>query len=96
MSYNTKEPSCKQVIISMNNNSIIGFIKDLSTHVMNINRILKNIKSSTMANFICIDSKDIIIITNNIVSLLDLQAIKQYIKSIVSVEYDQVQSPRLP
>ena len=48
-----------------------------------------------MANFICIDNKDIIIITNNIVSLLDLQAIKQYIKSIVSVEYDQVQSPRL-
>jgi len=72
----TKKPSHKQVIISMNNNSTIGFIKDSSTHIVNINRILKNIKSSTMADFIHINSKDIIITTNNIASLSDLQAIK--------------------
>jgi len=80
----------------MNNNSTIGFIKDLSTHIVNINRILKNIKSSTMADFIHIDSKGIIITTNNIASLSDLQAIEQCVKSIVSVEPDQVQLPRLP
>ena len=62
----TKKSSCKQVIIPINNNSAIGFIKDLSTHVVNINRIFKNIKSSIMADFICIDSKGIIITTNNI------------------------------
>jgi len=82
----TKGPSHKQVIISMNNNSTIGFIKDSSTYVININRILKNIKSSTMADFICINSKSIIITTNNIASLSDLQAIEQYVKSIVSIE----------
>ena len=92
----TKGPSHKQVIISMNNNSTIGFIKDSSTHVININRILKNIKSSTMADFICINSKSIIITTNNIASLSDLQAIEQYVKSIVSIEPNQVQSPKLP
>jgi len=92
----TKKPSCKQVIIPMNNNSAIGFIKDLSTHVVNINRIFKNIKSSIMADFIYIDSKGIIITTNNITSLSDLQAIKQYVKSTVSVKPDQVQLPRLP
>ena len=62
----TKKSSCKQVIIPINNNSVIGFIKDLSTHVVNINRIFKNIKPSIMADFICIDSKGIIITTNNI------------------------------
>ena len=86
----TKRLSCKQVVIPINNNSAIGFIKDLSTHVVNINRILKNIKSSTMADFICINNKGIIITTNNIASLLDLQTIEQYVKSTVYVEPEQV------
>ena len=79
----------------MNNNSATGFIKDLSTYVFNINRVLKNIKSNTMADFICVDNKSIIITTNNIASPLDLQAIEQYVKSIVCVESEYVQSPRL-
>ena len=68
----TKRSSRKQVIVLMSNNSTSGFIKDLSTHIININRVLKNIKSSTMADFIYIDNKGIIIITNNITSLSDL------------------------
>ena len=73
-----------------------NFIKDSSMHVFNINRSLKNIKSNTMADYICVDSKGIIITTNNIASLSDLQAIEKYVKSISSVDADQVQSPRLP
>ena len=67
----------------MNNNSVTSFVKELSTHIININRILKNIKSNTMADFIHVENKGIVITTNNIASLLDLQAIEQYIKSIV-------------
>ena len=67
-----KRPLQKQVIVPMSNNSIMGFIKDSSSHIVNINRILKNIKSSTMADFIHIDNKSIIITTNNIVHLSDL------------------------
>ena len=92
----TKRPSQKQVIVPINNNSAINFVKDSSTHVININKVLKNIKSNTMADFIYIESKDIVITTNNISSSLDLQAIEQYINSTVCVESEHIQSPRLP
>ena len=80
----------------MSNNSTTSFIKDLSTHIININRILKNIKSNTMADFICVENKSIVITTNNIASPSDLQAIEQYIKSTVCVESEHIQSPKLP
>ena len=48
------------------------FIKDSSTHVININRSLRSIKLNIMADFICIDDKDIVISTNNIASPSDL------------------------
>jgi len=57
----TKGLSCKQVIIPMKDVSMNNFIKDLSMHVFNINQILKNIKSSTMADYIHIDNKGIVI-----------------------------------
>jgi len=82
----TKGPLCKQVIVPMKDISTNNFIKDLSMHVFNINQILMNIKSSTMADYICIDSKGIIITTNNIASPSDLQAIKKYVKSTLSVD----------
>ena len=78
----------------MSNNSITSFVKDLSTHIININRILKNIKSNTMADFIYVKNKGIVITTNNIASLLDLQAIEQYVKSTAYVESEHVQSSK--
>ena len=92
----TKGPSCKQVIVPMKEVSVNNFIKDLSVHVFNINQTLKNIKSNTMVDYIHINSKSIVITTNNIVSPSDLQTIKKYVKSIFSVDTDQVQSSRLP
>ena len=43
----------------MSNNSMTSFVKDLSTHIININRVLKNIKSNTMADFIYVKNKGI-------------------------------------
>jgi len=57
-------------------------------YIININWTLKNIKFSIMVDYICIDSKSIVITTNSIVSSSDLQAIKKYIKSISSVNAD--------
>ena len=48
----TKSPLRKQVIIPMNNDITKEFIKDLSSHIININRAFKTIKSSTIVNFI--------------------------------------------
>ena len=49
-----------------------------------------------MANYICTNGKGIIITTNNIASLSDLQAIEKYVKSTSYINSDQVQSLRLP
>ena len=62
----TKGPFRKQVIVPMNNDITKEFIKNSSLHVANINHALKTIKSNTIADFICVDSKGMIITTNNI------------------------------
>ena len=67
-----KGPLCKQVIVLINTDNTRKFIKNSSTHVININRTLKSIKSNVMADFIWINNKSIIISTNNVTSSLDL------------------------
>jgi len=67
-----KELLYKQVIVPMNINNIRKFIKNSSTHVININKALKSIKSNVIADFIQIDDKGIVISTNNITSPSDL------------------------
>ena len=62
----TKGSFCKQVIVPINSNLGKKFIKNLFSHVININHTLKSIKSNTCADFIYIDNKDIIISTNNV------------------------------
>jgi len=92
----TKEPSHKQVIVLMKSDNANILIKDSSMHVININQILKNIKSSTIADYMHTNGKGIIITTNSITSQSDLQVIEKYIKIVSCVDTDQVQSPRLP
>ena len=68
----TKEPSKKQVIVPMNNDNKTQFIKNSSTHITNINRALRNIKSEVMADFIQLEQSGIVITTNKVAALLDL------------------------
>ena len=58
--------------------------------------VLKKIKSEIIADFIHLDNKDIIITTNKMVSILDLQTIERYIKNVNNIESNQVEVPRLP
>ena len=37
----------------MNSKDANNFMKESSSHITNINRVLKNIKSEVMADFIC-------------------------------------------
>jgi len=67
-----------------------------STHVTNMNRVLKNIKSEVMINFIQVETSSIIIVTNKVVLSLDLQMIKNYIKNTNCINADEVKVPRLP
>ena len=91
----TKSLSRKQVIVPMNKDLSKRFTKDVSTHVININRSLKNIYSNTIADFIYTDDKEVIITTNNIASNSDLQEIEKYIKNSLSNNEDSITSARL-
>jgi len=48
----TKKPSRRQIIILMSNNNKLKFMTLFNVHIANLNRVLKNIKSDIIANFI--------------------------------------------
>jgi len=92
----TKGLSRKQVIIpiSSENNNI--FMKNLATHVANINRLLRNAKSEVLVDYIRSDPLRISIITNKVLLQSDLQIIDQYIKNSEDINALQVDKPCLP
>jgi len=67
-----KSPLHKQVIISMNDENKNEFMKNLSDHIININWLLKNIKSKCKVDYIRLKKSSVIIVTNKIASALDL------------------------
>jgi len=92
----TKRLSQKQVIVLMNSKNANNFMKESSSYVTNINRVLKNIKSEVMANFIHIENSGLVIMTNKVASALDLQTIEKYVKNMYNIKVNYVESPRLP
>ena len=91
-----KGPLHKQVIVPMNNELGKRFIKDSVSHITNINRALKSIKSNVCADFIYADNKGVIISTNNVASNSDLQEIEKYIKNSLQTNDNNIISPQLP
>ena len=76
-----KDSLYKQVIVQMNSDNIVKFMFSSNDHIININRLLKNIKSECKADYIRAEKSGIIIITNRVILLLDLQTIEKYIKN---------------
>ena len=68
----TKELSRKQVIISMSNDNKVKFIENSSAHIINTKKVLKNIKSEVIADFVWSNQVGIIIATNKVAASLDL------------------------
>ena len=92
----TKGLSHKQVIIPMSCNLGKRFIKDSSSHVININQALKSIRSNICTDFICVDNKGIIISTNNVAVNSNLQKIEKYVKMSLATNNNSIFSPQLP
>ena len=90
-----KSPSRKQVIILINNNNKIKFMEESYNHITNINRALKSIKLEITVNFIHLDQSGVTIITNKVVSPLNLQTIESYIKSAKHIEAEEVEVSQL-
>ena len=91
----TKRSSRKQVIVlmSQDNANVIG--SNLSFHIININRHLKDTNSKILVDFICVDKVSIIIITSTTVSEQDIRTIEKVIKNSEKINKDLVESPQL-
>ena len=92
----TKGLSRKQIIIPMSIDNNNSFIKNLATHVVNINKLLRNAKSDVLVDYIHSDPLRISIITNKVSLQSDLQIINQYMKNSEDINALQVDEPRLP
>ena len=68
----TKHLSRKQIVIYMGSNNVERVIVQSNTHIANINRQFKNIKSKISVNFMHSDNKGIVINTNKIAFSSDL------------------------
>jgi len=91
----TRYLSRKQVIIPINQDNIAGFINS-SDHIVNINRLLKNIKFDCKVNYIQTEKLSIVIVTDKITSTLDLQTMEKYIKNSKQINADHVDTLQLP
>ena len=93
----TKGLSRKQIIIPMSKTNTHNIMVSSANHITNINRILKNIKSKVMVDYICPETTGITIVLNTVASQSDLLVIEryEYIKDINSIISDEVQISRL-
>ena len=82
----TKGLSRKQVIISINVENSVNFMKDSSSYVTNINRALKSIKSNVIADFIHTDNRGMVITTTKVARNLDFQTIERYVKNTNNIK----------
>ena len=91
----TKGPSRKHIIVLINGDNIMKFMKESSHHISNINKALRNIKSDISVDFICSDLLDIMVVICKVTSSSDLQVIKNYIKNVNCIDITGVDIPHL-
>ena len=91
----TKCPSRKQTIIPMGTNNAKRVIIQANTHITNINRAFKEVKSNIFTNYIYSDNREVIITTNKIATSLDLSMVEKYMKELNDVDSNNIMSPRL-
>ena len=71
------------------------FMGSASVYIANINRTLKNIKLSVLADYVWRDSIGIVIITNKVASSSNLQTIENVIKNMENLNSDDIETLQL-
>ena len=92
----TKGLSKKQIIVPISSNNINIIISQTDKHISSMNRLLKNIKSDVLADYIQSDNKGIIITTNKITTISDINIVEKYIKDLENINSNDILSPCLP
>jgi len=80
----------------MSSDNVTSFIKSLSLHVANINRLLRNTKSDVLVNYIRSDNTGIMVITNKVTQQSDMSIIDEYVKNSNNINFLQVEELHLP
>jgi len=88
----TKEPSRKQVIVSMSKSNSIIIRSNVSFHINTINRYLKEANSNNMADFLHVDKISIIITTSITASAQDIRTIEKAIKNSEKINKDFIKN----
>jgi len=89
----TKGPSRKQAIIPTSDNIKDIIMGEANAHIFQINMLLKSIKSTTRAEFICLCPEGVSINMNSVPNTSDLNTIERYLKSINGAGNDEVLAP---
>jgi len=81
-----------QIIILISTNNSEAIISQANIHILNINRLLKDVKSEVFADFIYFDNKGVIITTNKAVAFSDLNIVEIYVKELNNIDLNNVMS----
>jgi len=65
-------------------------------YISNINRLLKEVKSEIFVDFIHSDNKRLLITTNKVAAISNLNIIKKYMKDLNDIDLNNIISPELP
>jgi len=80
----------------MNSDNIVKLMSNSSNYITKNNRLFKNIKSDTKADYIWLEKSGIIIVTDKAVFSLDFQTIEKYIKNLNQIDFENVEFSQLP
>jgi len=64
----------------MSTNNFKAIITQANKHILNINKLLKGVKSDVSVDFICSDNKGVIVATSS-----DLSIVKKYVKELNNI-----------
>jgi len=94
--HTTRGPSRKQAIIPTSDNIKDIIMKEANAHIFQINMLLKSIKSTMRAEFICPCPGGVSINTNSVPNTSNLNTIERYLKSINGTSNDEMLTLQLP
>ena len=77
---------CKQIIVFIDNESIIMFMISSGEYIANINHALKSTKSNISINFIHFDYCSFIVTSNKVAFPFDLGVVENYIRNVNSMD----------
>jgi len=92
----TKGLLCKQIIVPMGSNNLKKFLSSSGKHIVNLNCALKGIKSDIIVDFIRSDYRELIIVSNKVVSPSDIYFINNYVKNANNLDFNDVKDAQLP